>query len=68
MTATWYEADYQSQEMAEGGSAVRIFVLYLVSELGGLGGPRYEFGNMNCPCGGGYRPEKQMWEGAVSWI
>ena len=45
--------------MAQRGSAVRFFLFFLVAELTGLEGPHYEFGNMNCPCGGGFHPGRQ---------
>lgn len=66
MTAIWYYKHSYICCMGPGAIIVINFFLIFWAETksqGGDGrGPHYEFGNMNCPCGGGFHPSgHQPW-------
>ena len=72
MTDIWYYEEYYIGVMAPATNIVFIFLLILAAETKSQErreehGPHYEFGNMNCPCGGGYHPSgHQPWVRSLS--
>ena len=60
-----YDEDHQSQDMTQPGVIRVLVLLFLFSEVEHKKGPHYEYGNMNCPCGGGFKAGTR-WELQIS--